>query len=81
MCTRQDQDDEQRGADDQPLAQKTKPDQAADLQPPLPLQVFLPLQPLSPVLQPPWPLQEFLPEQSCLLESESAANWPFAIPS
>jgi hypothetical protein len=36
------------------------------LQPPLPLQEFLPLQPLSPVLQPPWPLQEFMPLQSCL---------------
>src|SRR5947209_19293082 len=34
-------------------------------QPPLPLQEFLPLQPLSPVLQPPLPLQEFLPAQSC----------------
>ena len=29
------------------------------LQPPLPLQLFLPLHPLSPVLQPPWPLQAF----------------------
>ena len=36
------------------------------LQPPLPLQEFLPLQPLSPVLQPPTPLQSFLPLQSCL---------------
>src|ERR1700756_3022230 len=34
-------------------------------QPPLPLQEFLPLQPLSPVLQPPLPLQEFLPAHSC----------------
>src|SRR5580658_4980286 len=34
------------------------------LQPPLPLQLFLPLQPWSPVLQPPWPLQSFLPLQS-----------------
>src|ERR1700751_3732134 len=33
-------------------------------QPPLPLQEFLPAQPLSPVLQPPLPLQEFLPLQS-----------------
>ena len=32
-------------------------------QPPLPLQEFLPLQPLSPVLQPPLPLQEFCPLQ------------------
>src|SRR5690242_18361767 len=35
-------------------------------QPPLPLQEFLPLQPLSLVLQPPLPLQSFLPLQSCL---------------
>src|SRR6202051_66144 len=35
-------------------------------QPPLPLQLFLPLQPLSPVLQPPLPLQSFLPLQECL---------------
>ena len=35
------------------------------MQPPLPLQSFLPLQPLLPVLQPPWPLQSFLPLQSC----------------
>jgi hypothetical protein len=35
-------------------------------QPPLPLQEFLPLQPLSPVLQPPLPLQEFCPLQACL---------------
>jgi hypothetical protein len=34
-------------------------------QPPLPLQEFLPLQPLSPVLQPPLPLQEFWPLQAC----------------
>jgi hypothetical protein len=34
-------------------------------QPPLPLQEFLPLQPLSPVLQPPLPLQEFCPLQAC----------------
>jgi hypothetical protein len=37
----------------------------AVLQPPLPLQEFLPLQPLSPDLQPPLPLQEFLPLQEC----------------
>ncbi len=36
------------------------------LQPPLPLQEFCPLQPLSPDLQPPLPLQEFLPLQECL---------------
>src|SRR5262249_2701431 len=35
-------------------------------QPPLPLQEFLALQPLSPVLQPPLPLQEFWPLQACL---------------
>src|SRR6185437_11310897 len=35
-------------------------------QPPLPLQLFLPLQPWSPVEQPPLPLQEFLPAQECL---------------
>src|SRR5713226_7129949 len=34
-------------------------------QPPLPLQEFLPLQPLSLVLHPPLPLQEFLPSQAC----------------
>ena len=31
------------------------------LQPPLPLQLFLPLHPLSPLLQPPWPLQSLPP--------------------
>ena len=36
------------------------------LQPPLPLQLFFPAQPLSPVLQPPMPLHSFLPLQSCL---------------
>ena len=40
--------------------------------PPLPLQEFLPLQPLSPVLHPPWPLHEFWPFQECLPLSESA---------
>src|SRR3954468_15652247 len=35
-------------------------------QPPLPLQLFLPLQPLSLALQPPWPLQSFWPLQPCL---------------
>lgn len=35
-------------------------------QPPLPLQLFLPLQPLSLLLQPPWPLQLFFPLQECL---------------
>jgi hypothetical protein len=43
----------------------------ATLQPPLPLQLFLPLQPISPVLQPPWPLQLFIPLQSCLFMLES----------
>ena len=38
-------------------------------QPPLPLQLFLPLQPLSLLLQPPWPLQSFLPLQECLAVS------------
>jgi hypothetical protein len=38
------------------------------LQPPLPLQEFLPLQPLSPLLQPPRPLHEFFPAQSCLAD-------------
>lgn len=34
--------------------------------PPLPLQEFLPLQPLSPLLHPPWPLQALAPLQECL---------------
>src|SRR5271154_149290 len=38
-------------------------------QPPLPLQLFLALQPLSLLLQPPWPLQSFLPLHECLLVS------------
>ena len=46
------------------------------MQPPLPLQLFLPLQPLSPVLQPPWPLQAFMPLQSCLAVDESEALVP-----
>src|SRR5262245_56128237 len=36
------------------------------LQPPLPLQEFLPAHPPSPPLQPPLPLHAFLPAQSCL---------------
>src|SRR5258705_11243564 len=44
-------------------------------QPPLPLQEFLPAQPLSPVLQPPLPLQEFLPAQSWV-SPFSAARTP-----
>ena len=46
------------------------------LQPPLPLQEFFPLQPLSLLLQPPWPLQEFWPLQSCLPLSLSSASRP-----
>src|SRR5476649_533075 len=42
------------------------------LQPPLPLQEFWPLQPLSPALQPPVPLHEFWPLQSCLPVSAGA---------
>src|SRR5882672_11418864 len=34
-------------------------------QPPLPLQEFLPPQPLSPLLQPPMPLQAFMPLHAC----------------
>src|ERR1041384_1641909 len=50
-------------------------------QPPLPAQVFLPLQPLSLVLQPPLPAQPFLPAQPCapqelLALSSLAAGWP-----
>jgi hypothetical protein len=49
-------------------------------QPPLPLQEFFPLQPLSLVLQPPWPLQSFLPLQLCFAvsakESVVAESWP-----
>src|SRR5271165_27425 len=44
------------------------------LQPPLPLQLFLPLQPWSPVLQPPWPLQSFLPLQSWVVVVPSMAR-------
>jgi len=43
-------------------------------QPPLPLQLFLPLQPLSPVEQPPVPLQLFLPLQECL--AGGVLSWP-----
>ena len=42
-------------------------------QPPLPLQEFCPLQPLSPDLQPPLPLQSFLPLQECLSLSSKLA--------
>src|SRR5438067_4559163 len=46
------------------------------LQPPLPLQEFLPLQPLSPDSQPPCPLQLFFPLQSCLPLSPVSSIWP-----
>ena len=55
-------------------------------QPPLPLQLFLPLQPLSPALQPPLPLQSFLPLQECLSlsaatkEAEEKASCPNCAP-
>jgi len=42
-------------------------------QPPLPLQVFLPLQPWSPVEHPPLPLQLFLPLQACFSTLVSSA--------
>src|SRR6516165_5796580 len=45
-------------------------------QPPLPLQLFLPLQPLSPALHPPLPLHEFWPLQACLSLSNEVARWP-----
>src|SRR6476619_6601544 len=45
-------------------------------QPPLPLQEFLPAQPLSPGAQPPMPLQSFLPLQSCLAEAEAQPPLP-----
>src|ERR1700685_2906158 len=55
-------------------------------QPPLPLQEFFPLQPLSPLEQPPLPLQEFLPLHACfsifLSSNWLATNWPaFALPA
>lgn len=46
------------------------------LQPPLPEQLFLPAQPLSPALQPPLPLQEFWPLHACLSEGEAGAVVP-----
>jgi hypothetical protein len=46
------------------------------LQPPLPLQLFLPLQPMSPELHPPCPLQLFMPLQSCLLTAVVEALEP-----
>src|ERR1700726_758964 len=42
-------------------------------QPPLPLQEFLPLQPLSLALQPPLPLQELRPLQACFSTLSAAA--------
>ncbi|MGA3180535.1 MAG: hypothetical protein ABSF38_09355 [Verrucomicrobiota bacterium] len=44
----------------------------------MPLQLFWPLQAMSPVLQPPWPLQLLRPLQSCLAAeaSEDAAALP-----
>jgi hypothetical protein len=42
-------------------------------QPPLPLQEFLPLQPLSLDLQPPLPLHEFRPLQACFSVVSAAA--------
>ena len=42
----------------------------------MPLQEFLPLQPLSPALQPPLPLHEFWPLQACLSLSKDVALWP-----
>jgi hypothetical protein len=44
----------------------------ATLQPPLPLQLFFPLQPMSLVLQPPVPLQLLRPLQSCLSPAAGA---------
>jgi hypothetical protein len=49
------------------------------LQPPLPVQVFMALQPLSLLLQPPCPLQVFLPWQSCLPASLVGAFVPGAL--
>ena len=58
-------------------------------QPPLPLQEFLPLQPLSLDLHPPLPLQEFWPLQACfsffdfvvLFEASSCAALAEALPA
>jgi hypothetical protein len=51
-------------------------DGQAALQPPLPLQLFLPLQPISPVVQPPLPLQLFMPLQSCFSTAPAEALAP-----
>src|SRR5512140_502245 len=48
-------------------------------QPPLPLQEFLPLQPLSPAAQPPFPLHEFWPLQACFSTFLSSAFFPVAV--
>src|SRR5262249_273294 len=53
---------------------------SAEAQPPLPLQEFLPPQPVSPALQPPLPLQEFLPAQTCLSD-EAAWSLAFSSPA
>jgi hypothetical protein len=48
----------------------------ATLQPPLPLQLFLPLQPISLVVQPPLPLQLLRPLQSCLSAAGATVETP-----
>ena len=49
-------------------------------QPPLPLQEFFPLQPLSLDLQPPLPLHEFMPLHPCLsVEAVSLSLSPILI--
>jgi hypothetical protein len=48
-------------------------------QPPLPLQLFLPLQPLSPLLQPPLPLQEFWPLQACFSGVFLSVFWSWLV--
>ena len=51
-------------------------------QPPLPLQLFLALQPLSPLLQPPWPLQLFWPLQACFATWLASDEVPYdAVPT
>jgi hypothetical protein len=47
-------------------------------QPPLPLQLFFPAHPLSPVLQPPWPLQPFWPLQACF-SAVAHPPWPLQL--
>src|SRR5450755_4125513 len=63
-----------RHAGGKPPAQHTAAKHTQPLQPPLPLQSFLPLQEFASVLQPPLPLQSFLPLQSCLAPAASAAS-------